>query len=266
MLICGENEQAEAALLKMAAINGKCLPSGKLTILSAELQKGSLFNMIKTNKRVFVLLNFIWIILTFVYYGIALLTPEVILHGGLSFNTTSFERHDQNTANNSTVSSGYLVCMPLLTSDYVHLVWTTAAELPGIGICWFLVEKFSRRMLLFTFFMVYALSVLLLATDSFPTAFVYVLLFIARGAINANFAVCILYTLEVYPTTNRALAFGFHAGFGRFGAMITPFIAQVLMKVEPKLAVGIYAVVSGLTALITLALPRDTKDQELEDN
>ncbi|XP_076364218.1 synaptic vesicle 2-related protein-like [Tachypleus tridentatus] len=266
MLICGKHDQAKDALLKMAEINGKRLPSGNLSLLPDELRKGSLFTIFKANKRIFILLNFIWITVTFVYYGIALLAPEIILHGGLSFNSTTVESEEQNSTTNSIVSSDYLACMPLLTSDYIQLVWTTASEIPGIGICWFLVERFSRRMLLFVSFMLYTVSALLLATDCFPTSFLYVLLFIARGTINVSFAVCVIYTLEVYPTTNRALALGFHSGLGRFGAIITPFVAQVLMKVEPKMAVRIYAVISGLTALMTLALPRDTKGYELEDH
>ena len=41
-----------------------------------------------------------------------------------------------------------------------------------------------------------------------------------------------VYTPEVYPTKVRALALGFHTAAARLGAIITPYVAQVIFVVQ----------------------------------
>lgn len=51
----------------------------------------------------------------------------------------------------------------------------------------------------------------------------------------------IVYTPEVYPTKMRAVAMGFGSASARIGAMITPYIAQVLLRKSLYAAVAVYA-------------------------
>jgi hypothetical protein len=50
-----------------------------------------------------------------------------------------------------------------------------------------------------------------------------------------------VYTPEAFPTDLRAVALGSGSASARIGAMITPFIAQVLLKKSLYAAVGVYA-------------------------
>lgn len=58
---------------------------------------------------------------------------------------------------------------------------------------------------------------------------------------SAFFQAVYVYTPEVYPTDLRAVALGSGSGSARIGAMITPYIAQVLLKRSLYAAVGVYA-------------------------
>lgn len=50
-----------------------------------------------------------------------------------------------------------------------------------------------------------------------------------------------VYTPEVYPTRLRAVALGCGSGCARIGAMITPYIAQVLLKTSLYSAISVYS-------------------------
>ena len=71
--------------------------------------------------------------------------------------------------------------------------------------------------------------------------FQIIVLFIARGMSSAFFQAVYVYTPEVYPTDLRAVALGSGSGAARIGAMITPYIAQVLLKRSLYAAVSVYA-------------------------
>ncbi len=51
----------------------------------------------------------------------------------------------------------------------------------------------------------------------------------------------------------------------RIGAIITPFIAQVLLKASPHVAISIYGTVALLSSAACLLLPVETKGRELKD-
>ena len=51
----------------------------------------------------------------------------------------------------------------------------------------------------------------------------------------------------------------------RVGAIITPFIAQVLLKTSPHTAISIYGTVALFSAIACMLLPVETKGRELKD-
>ncbi|XP_076364221.1 synaptic vesicle 2-related protein-like isoform X2 [Tachypleus tridentatus] len=267
MLINGKVKEAEKILSEMSETNKKSLPLGTLVLPPTGLEKGSIINLIKEQKKLFIILSYVWVSLTFTYYGMTLLSPEVILHGGLPLNANQPEETAvQKRIANTSLSYGYMLCKPFTMTEYLNLLWITAAELPGVFLSWFLVEKFSRRRLIFVFFLVYLVSILLLLVDNLPSAVSLISLFVGRSFIAGCFQICVVYTLEAYPTIYRATGYGIYTGLGRIGAIITPFIAQVLMNIHPKLTCGIYAMVAFVSAMSSLALPFDTKGQELADH
>ena len=79
--------------------------------------------------------------------------------------------------------------------------------------------------------------------------------------------VCLLksyvYTPEYYPTVMRAVGLGTCSAMARIGAIITPFIAQVLLKMSPYLAISIYGTVALLASIACMLLPVETKGRAL---
>jgi hypothetical protein len=51
----------------------------------------------------------------------------------------------------------------------------------------------------------------------------------------------------------------------RIGAIITPFIAQVLLRTSPHAAVSLYGVVAILAAIACITLSIETKGRDLKD-
>jgi len=63
----------------------------------------------------------------------------------------------------------------------------------------------------------------------------------------------------------RATGLGSCSALARVGAIITPFVAQILLKMSPYLAISIYGTVALLASLASLNLPVETKGRELQE-
>lgn len=92
------------------------------------------------------------------------------------------------------------------------------------------------------------------------------ILFLARGIIAGVFQAAYVYTPEVYPTSLRAVGVGSCSAMARFGAMITPYVAQVLLKSSITFATSIYTVSALLAAVACILLPIETRGKELTEN
>ena len=64
----------------------------------------------------------------------------------------------------------------------------------------------------------------------------------------------------------RSVGVGSCSGVARFGAMLTPYISQVLMKQSIQAAVGVYVLVSLGATICCLLLPIETRGREMRDN
>ena len=89
-------------------------------------------------------------------------------------------------------------------------------------------------------------------------------LFVARCFISGAFQSTYVYTPEYYPTVMRAIGLGSCSAMARLGAIITPFIAQILLKMSPHLTVSIYGVVALLASIAAMSLPVETKGRQLK--
>ena len=86
-----------------------------------------------------------------------------------------------------------------------------------------------------------------------------------RALSSGVFQAAYVYTPEVYPTVLRSVGVGTCSAMARLGAMLTPNIAQVLMKSSVSSAVGVYVAVAILSALACVLLPVETRGKELND-
>lgn len=69
--------------------------------------------------------------------------------------------------------------------------------------------------------------------------------------------------LQVYPTSLRAVGVGTCSGMARFGAMLTPIIAQVLIRTSVHLATATYGLVAIMAIAAALLLPIETRGRAM---
>eukprot|EP00075_Anas_platyrhynchos_P008034 XP_021129391.2 putative transporter SVOPL [Anas platyrhynchos] len=89
-------------------------------------------------------------------------------------------------------------------------------------------------------------------------------LFMLRALVSANFNTIYIYTAEVYPTTMRALGMGTSGSLCRVGAMVAPFISQVLMSASFLGALCLFSSVCVVCAISAFTLPIETKGRALQ--
>lgn len=257
----GNIEKAQATIERIAKENGKPMLLGKLqeTNLQTEnVKRGSLLDTLKSDFRITtILLWVIWLVNAFSYYGIVLMTTELFQYGGICPLS-----NDKMVANANPVCS--LECKMLSTKDYVDLLWTTCAEFPGLIITVLVIDRIGRKYTILIEFFIFSVFTLFLNICT-TRPILIVLLFIARAFISGAFQGAYVYTPEVYPTSMRAIGLGACSAMARIGAIITPFVSQVLLKISGHLAVSIYGVLGLLGGLAAFLLPIETKGREMTD-
>ena len=85
----------------------------------------------------------------------------------------------------------------------------------------------------------------------------------ARGVIAGLFQAAYVYTPEVYPTALRSVGVGGCSALARLGAMLTPYVAQVLFQSSIWSAVSIYGVFAALASIACLMLPYETRGADM---
>ena len=150
------------------------------------------------------------------------------------------------------------------TSDYLEILWVSAAEIPGLLLTVVLIEVLGRKITMAVEFigcMVGFLLLFICASDTLLTFFLFVIRAFAAGA----FMMIYVYTPEIYPTNVRALGMGVGTSSGRIGALLTPYAAQVLIRVNDYAMISLYAGFSLVLAIVAMLLPIETKGRHLRD-
>jgi MFS family permease len=201
-----------------------------------------------------VILQFLWFGVAWLYYGIVLLTTSLLRydpHCGVE---------DENVTSNLTFCEE----TQLDTGDYVKILWAAAAELPGLLITLVVIEVLGRKKTMAIEFVICMIGFLLLficSSDIVLTLF----LFLIRAFTSGVFQAVYVYTPEVYPTTTRAFGMGLCQSSARIGAVITPFVAQVLLHFSDYLTLSLYAGSCLVCAVLSMLLPIETKGRALVD-
>ncbi|PWA54795.1 General substrate transporter [Artemisia annua] len=185
---------------------------------------------------------------TFSYYGIILLTSQL--------------------------SIGQSECEPpTLQSDnindpslYVNVFITSLAELPGVAIAAFTLDRIGRKIcmeILMICGFILLLPLVVHQNAIMTTGF----LFGSRMFVSASFTVASIYAPEVYPTNVRATGVGITTAVGKIGGMVCPLIAVGMGSgCHQTLPVILFEVTILLSGLSILLLPFETKGKELTDN
>ena len=122
--------------------------------------------------------------------------------------------------NTITLNSPFISFRGLTKDDYLEILWTTSAEIPGTFLAAALVDPIGRKMTVILLLIVYAVSVISLAGCSISKGYLLTALFCARGSSVAMFQLFYLVTPEVYPTNLRAAAMGAGSSIARVGKHI----------------------------------------------
>ncbi|XP_044264935.1 synaptic vesicle 2-related protein isoform X2 [Tribolium madens] len=258
----GQTDKALETLEKIAKDNGKPMLLGRLVVDDATTSsphRGRFRDLLVPSlRRTSLLLWFIWMACAFCYYGLVLMTTEL-------FETSSILCSDIPLPS-QTLDTCAADCKQLQTTDYMDLLWTTLAEFPGIFITIFTIERFGRKKTMAVQFVAYAICCCFLMVCSEKRVFLTVMLFLARGIIAGVFQAAYVYTPEVYPTSLRAVGVGSCSAMARLGAMVTPYVAQVLLKSSISFATSVYTVAAILASIACLVLPFETTGKELTEN
>ncbi|CAF1209342.1 unnamed protein product [Adineta ricciae] len=252
----GHSEKAERILKVIAFTNNRTLPPGKLRDINARDECGSVKQLFHSNyKRTSFLLAFMWMTVAMSYYGLILINTSIM---------TLIKHDPQSIASNDTTNSSSH-CKMLTTEDYKSLIFTTIGEMFGIPLLLIFLRYFGRRTTCAINYFCSSLCFLLFVfnTHTNPWA-VDVITFVARMFINAQFGLIYLYTMEVYPTVIRAIAVGCASSMSRIGAMITPYLAQVLIKKTFHGTIAVYVIATALAAFCSILLPIETRGRELK--
>lgn len=256
-VLSGQPEKAYATLKEISVLNGTAMPLGKL-ISGRKEKRGRMVDLFKNKEitKTTILLWLIWFNCAFAYYGVVLMTTELLQQDSGDNTCVKISKESAVECN--------LSCHRLTQRDYVDLLWTTIAEFPGLFVTLLIINYIGRKKTMAVTMVGFSVFCLLLNICSTRSVRVF-FLFVARAFISGGFQAAYVYTPEVYPTNVRAIGLGSCSGTARVGAIITPFIAQVMIRTSFPLAVAIYAVVSIVAAVCSLLLPVETKGRTMQD-
>ncbi|XP_030643373.1 synaptic vesicle 2-related protein-like [Chanos chanos] len=254
-VLTGNQEKAMRTLNRIAKDNGRILPQGRLVMASQE-ERGKVRDLfIPEYYRTTILLWLIWFCNAFLYYGLVLLTTELFQVDDVCHVSKDVKTEPRCR----------LGCKTLTMDDYKDLLWTTLAEFTGLFVVLWVVDRLGRRKSIVLCFFIFALCILPLYACTGRTVLI-VFIFLARAAITAGWQVVFVYTPEVYPTATRAIGIGTSSGMARVGALLTPFIAQVLLETSVYLTLSVYFLCSILGMAATCALPIETAGRALQES
>lgn len=250
---------------KMHIVSGKFAPKKNVTRKILDLVKS--LRLLFTNGmwKVTIILSFLWFGSAWIYYGNVLLTSTILqdnphCDAKLANNETLYIDADiDEDGSNSTICEHQLD-----TGDYLRIMWTTGAELPGLFVTITIIEIIGRKLTMaFNFTMILlGFCLLFICTNEALLTF---FLFITRAFSTGVFQTMYVYTPEVYPTKVRGIGMGVLYSVARIGAIVTPYVAQVLFQTSDYATIGLYAGSSLVLIAMALLLPIETKGKALRD-
>ena len=154
------------------------------------------------------------------------------------------------------------------TDEFVRIVITNSAELPGLLVAALLLDRLGRRRTIAVLFVACGLLCGLIAIPPVfhSQAASLVLVFCARAsALGFNQSLWI-FTTECFPTSVRAMGLGVTTGFARIGGMLSPFLVAYLFAWSCTAGLLACVGIAAAAALIAARVaPVDTLRRPLTD-
>nr|XP_026254329.1 putative transporter SVOPL [Urocitellus parryii] len=258
----GNTQAALATLERIARMNRSVMPEGRLVepILEKRGRFADLLDAkyLRTTLQIWV----IWLGISFAYYGVILASAE-LLERDLVCGSKSESQVVVVTGGDSQESHSPCHCHLFAPSDYRTMIISTIGEIALNPLNILGINFLGRRLSLAITMGCTALFFLLLNICT-SSAGLIGFLFMLRALVAANFNTIYIYTAEVYPTTMRALGMGTSGSLCRIGAMVAPFISQVLMSASFLGALCLFSSVCVVCAISAFTLPIETKGRALQ--
>lgn len=181
-------------------------------------------------RRISLIMSFNWITCTMVYYG-------------LSLNFENFG-----------------------ADPFLYMFLGGLMELPSYTLIIPFVMRYGRKIPLIFFLFTCSLAVLLLLVLPVERSSWWFLAVVMVGKflITSAYQVIYLYCSELYPTTLRTRGLGLTSMMGRLGAIISPFINDILGGYHWAIPSTIFGVISMLAGSLTCMLP-ETNNLDLPE-
>jgi len=224
----GRHREAHAAIVKVAKGNSKDeIAQGELQLYrvssSGPQEKESLSDLYRspTLRNRLLNVNFNWVVITLVYYGLSMnassLAGDVFTNFTL-LSVAEFPGYLLSYLGMCLVGRRATLAASLLIGGLACLAASlTPASVPALGTTFYLLGKFG-------------------ATAAFGTTY--------------------LYTSELFPTGVRNACVGLSSMCGRIGAILSPYVASLgLLTGLPWLPMAVFAALATLSGLLTLLLP-----------
>lgn len=168
----GQTDKALATVEQIARDNQRSMLLGRLVVDGPSGSRGSIRALLSTTlRRTTLLLWFIWMACAFCYYGLVLMSTELFGGSGGSSSSrvgaaTLFGAGTEDAIEAAAAAGAAVVddCRPLLTTDYMDLLWTTLAEFPGIFATIGIIERCGRKKTMAIQFLLFAVCVMMLTT------------------------------------------------------------------------------------------------------
>ncbi|XP_065836694.1 synaptic vesicle 2-related protein-like isoform X2 [Oscarella lobularis] len=298
-LVSNQIPKAKKVLEQAAKQNGKSLPPGELVFEKESIMlhalsgdshsdteasdsegadsliipdenvtsRGKLKDLFSTKERgiTTVLLWIIFFAGTSGFYGLILATTELLAITDELKTENVTDGTYLPCIDHKSIPMNSSQCQLLGIDDYIKLVWVNAADAPGILLAIPLIEKIGRRKTMAVEFFLTGASFFLFFICPISKDVLTAFVFLVRVLLNGSLCTLWVYTPEVYPTAVRGIGLGSSSSSARIGAMLTPFIAEVLLRKSIRASLGIYAGLFLICAVCSLRLPIETKKRSLED-
>ncbi|XP_058661780.1 putative transporter SVOPL isoform X1 [Ammospiza caudacuta] len=256
----GNAGAALATLQRIARINGAAVPEGHLREPAQE-RRGRFKDLIhpkylRTTLQIWI----IWLGIAFAYYGVILASAELLERDPVCGSAALAL---QDSSDDSEESHSPCHCHFFGPAAYQSMIISTAGEIALNPVNILSINLLGRRLSLCITMGCTALFFLLLNICTSRAGMVG-FLFMLRALVSANFNTIYIYTAEVYPTTMRALGMGTSGALCRVGAMVAPFISQVLMSASFLGALCLFSSVCIICAISAVTLPIETKGRALQ--
>ncbi|RUS79771.1 hypothetical protein EGW08_012487, partial [Elysia chlorotica] len=185
----------------------------------------------------------LWFGVAFTYYGMVLASAEVL-------RLRNSEKSEHCT------------CVYLTTEDYATMLVSSLGELLSLPINFFLIDWLGRRISGGLCYLGTAIFFILIQLNVSLTTLT-ILMFFVRAFASASFNFVYIYSSELYPTSIRTLGMGIASAWARVGAMLTPFVAQVLISHSIPMATWTYGILCLACTVCCFLLPIETKGRAM---